>query len=85
MFALVRYKIDDTTAVVSTRYIKDLCPLHRDDFNPDFLYEVFWSGDASTKGGYYSAQIIHMAGMKTLLLTFFSSEVASFSYCARNG
>ncbi|KAM7298090.1 uncharacterized protein ISCGN_018718 [Ixodes scapularis] len=61
MFALVRYKIDDTTAVVSTRYIKDLCPLHRDDFNPDFLYDVFWSGDASTKGGYYSAQIIHMA------------------------
>uniref|UniRef100_A0A147BR05 BEN domain-containing protein n=1 Tax=Ixodes ricinus TaxID=34613 RepID=A0A147BR05_IXORI len=61
MFALVRYKIDDTTAVVSTRYIKDMCPLHRDDFNPDFLYEVFWSGDASTKGGYYSAQIIHMA------------------------
>ncbi|XP_040079408.1 uncharacterized protein LOC120836066 [Ixodes scapularis] len=61
MFALVRYEIDNTTAVVSARNIKDFCPVTCEDFNPDLLYDVFWSGNTTTKGGYYHAQIVNMA------------------------
>ncbi|KAG0436134.1 hypothetical protein HPB47_018126 [Ixodes persulcatus] len=61
MFALVRYEIDNTTAVVSARNIKDFCPVTCEDFNPDLLYDVFWSGNITTKGGYYHAQIVNMA------------------------
>ncbi|CAN7982519.1 unnamed protein product [Ixodes pacificus] len=61
MFVLVRYKVDHTTAIVSSTKIRNFCPTIIEDFNPDVLYEVFWSGDQSTRGGYYEAEIIDMA------------------------
>lgn len=67
MFALVRYKIDNKTVIVPTRNIKDFCPVTLEDFNPDVLYKVFWSGNTTTKGGYYEAQIVNMAGMVIIL------------------
>lgn len=65
IFVLVRYKVDHTTAVVSSTKIRNFCPITIEDFNPDVLYEVFWSGDQNTRGGYYEAQIIDMAGIVT--------------------
>ncbi|XP_040067580.2 uncharacterized protein LOC115317554, partial [Ixodes scapularis] len=64
IFVLVRYKVDHTTAVVSSTKIRNFCPITIEDFNPDVLYEVFWSGDQNTRGGYYEAQIIDMAERK---------------------
>ncbi|KAM7303298.1 uncharacterized protein LOC115327754 [Ixodes scapularis] len=64
LFALVPCEIDNTTAVVSARNIKDFCPVTCEDMNPDLLYDVFWSGSMTTKGGYYHAQIVNMKKKK---------------------
>lgn len=43
----------------------DFFPQDVDDYERDTLYEVFWSGDSETPGGYYEATVIHMTGKCT--------------------
>lgn len=62
MFALVRRVLDGKAAVVPVEKVRDFRPLNIHDFNLDILYDVFWSGDDRTKGGFYEARILRVAG-----------------------
>lgn len=65
MFALVRFpnEVGNKLYVVSTRYIKDFEPSDDTDFVPNTAYQVFWDDPNKESTGFYSAQILMIAGM----------------------
>ncbi|KAH6946030.1 hypothetical protein HPB50_011273 [Hyalomma asiaticum] len=61
MLAYIQYEIDSTTAVVEHTAVKDFTPENISDFDPAYIYDVWWSGDETTDGGFYKARVLHMA------------------------
>lgn len=65
MYVLVQYVLEGKREVVEHKDVRGFFPQDVDDYERDTLYEVFWSGDSETRGGYYEATIIHMTGKCT--------------------
>lgn len=63
MLALVRFPNEFRDKVVSTRDIKEFDPFDDTDFEPSAVYQAFWDDPEGGNSGYYSAQILMMAGM----------------------
>lgn len=65
MFALVRFpnEVGNKLYVVPTRYIKDFEPSDDEDFDAKAIYQAFWDDPEKESTGFYSAQILMMAGM----------------------
>ncbi|XP_077551721.1 uncharacterized protein LOC144165812 isoform X2 [Haemaphysalis longicornis] len=64
MYALIRYKFDSKTAIVEDVLIQNFEPANVADFDPTKAYNVYWKGDDTTEGGYYSANILHLTETK---------------------
>lgn len=66
MFVYVRYLFDDVRVVVP---VTDIQNFPRDVDTTDFngnaefpVLKVYWAGDRKTRGGYYQAQVVYLAG-----------------------
>ncbi|KAM7300072.1 hypothetical protein ISCGN_020636 [Ixodes scapularis] len=63
-YVLVEFLLDKTQPVVSSDDVRDFSGVVEDDR----VYQVYWAGDARTKGSFYDAKVLYMA--ETLLKKF---------------
>ncbi|KAM7314236.1 roundabout homolog 1 isoform X2 [Ixodes scapularis] len=54
----VEFLLDKTQPVVSSDDVRDFSGVVEDDK----VYQVYWAGDARTKGSFYDAKVLYMAG-----------------------
>lgn len=54
--------MDGVKKIALSSAIKDLHPEDSNDYERGSIYKCFWEGDAKTKGGFYEATILRMAG-----------------------
>ncbi|KAM7293588.1 uncharacterized protein ISCGN_023199 [Ixodes scapularis] len=57
-YVLVEFLLDKTQPVVSSDDVRDFSGVVEDDK----VYQVYWAGDARTKGSFYDAKVLYMAG-----------------------
>ncbi|KAG0425416.1 hypothetical protein HPB47_027413, partial [Ixodes persulcatus] len=80
-YVLVEFLLDKTQSVVSSDYVRNFSG----EVEDDKVCQVYWAGDARTKGGFYDAKVLyievavnplqHHAGSK-FLATVNSAETA---------
>ncbi|KAM7302416.1 uncharacterized protein ISCGN_017933 [Ixodes scapularis] len=56
-YVLVEFLLDKTQPVVSSDDVRDFSGVVEDDK----VYQVYWAGDARTKGSFYDAKVLYMA------------------------
>ncbi|KAM7301182.1 uncharacterized protein ISCGN_016722 [Ixodes scapularis] len=56
-YVLVEFLLDKTQPVVSSDDVRDFSGVVEDDR----VYQVYWAGDARTKGSFYDAKVLYMA------------------------
>ncbi|KAM7313643.1 uncharacterized protein ISCGN_003490 [Ixodes scapularis] len=59
-YVLVEFLLDKTQPVVSSDDVRDFSGVVEDDK----VYQVYWADDARTKGSFYDAKVLYMAGCK---------------------
>ncbi|KAM7293379.1 hypothetical protein ISCGN_026509, partial [Ixodes scapularis] len=59
-YVLVEFLLDKTQPVVSSDDVRDFSGVVEDDR----VYQVYWAGDARTKGSFYDAKVLYMAACR---------------------
>ncbi|KAM7310908.1 uncharacterized protein ISCGN_007816 [Ixodes scapularis] len=79
----LEFLLDKTQPVVSSDDVRDFSGVVEDDK----VYQVYWAGDARTKGSFYDAKVLYMAAeasrIKRMVKSSFQSDGIALGSCCR--